>query len=50
VFLLDHSCGHDHQREDGLNAGKMSKSLGERQKKLFDTKIKQEDGCLGPFY
>jgi hypothetical protein len=30
VFLLDHSCGHDRQREDGLNAGKMSKMFGGR--------------------
>jgi hypothetical protein len=28
VFLLDHSCGHDQQNEDGLNAGKMSKTFG----------------------
>jgi hypothetical protein len=28
VFLLDHSCGHDRQRDDGLNVAKMSKSLG----------------------
>jgi DNA-binding transcriptional regulator YhcF (GntR family) len=27
VFLLDHSCGHDRQREDGLNVAKMSKSF-----------------------
>ena len=49
VFLLDHSCGHDRQREDGLNAGKMSKSFGGRQKKLRDTAIKQENGYLGPY-
>jgi hypothetical protein len=49
VFLLDHSCGHDRQREDGLNAGKMSKTFGGRQKILRDTAIKQENGYLGPF-
>jgi len=49
VFLLDHSCGHDQQREDGLNAGKMSKTFGGRQKILRDMAIKQENGYLGPF-
>jgi len=23
VFLLDHSCGHDRQRDDGLNVAKV---------------------------
>ncbi len=32
VFLLDHSCGHDRQRENGLNAGKMHKALEEGKK------------------
>jgi hypothetical protein len=49
VFLLDHSCGHDRQREDGLNAGKMNKTFGGRQDILRDTAIKQENGYLGPF-
>jgi hypothetical protein len=35
--------------KDRLNAGNMSKSFGERQKKLHDTEIKQKDGYLGPF-
>ena len=32
VFLLDHSCDHDRQREDGLNVAKMSKSFGGKQR------------------
>ena len=26
LFLFDHSCGHDRQREDGLNVENMSKN------------------------
>ncbi len=50
VFHHDQSCGHDRQREDKLNAGKMSKSFRGRQKKLHNTEIKQEYGYLGPFH
>ena len=49
VFLLDHSCGHDRQREDGLNVAKMSKSFGGKQRSQRDTTIKQEEGYLGPY-
>ena len=39
LFLFDHSCGHDRQREDGLNVEKMSKSFGGRaQRKMRETK------------
>ena len=49
LFLFDHSCGHDRQREDGLNVEKMSKSFGGRaQRKMRETKIKQSQGYLGP--
>ncbi len=27
LFLFDHSCGHDKQREDGLNVENMKKSF-----------------------
>jgi hypothetical protein len=40
VFLLDHSCSRDRQDK---------KNFGGRQKKLCNTKIKQEDISLGPF-
>jgi hypothetical protein len=49
LFLFDHSCGHDRQREDGLNVEKMSKSFGGRaQRKMRETTIKQSQGYLGP--
>ena len=50
LFVLDHSCGHDRQREeDGLNVEKMSKSFGGRaQRKMHETTIKQNKGYLGP--
>ncbi len=28
VFLLDHSCGHDRQRDDGLNVAKVREFWG----------------------
>jgi hypothetical protein len=49
VFLLDHSCGHDRRREDGLNVAKMSKSFGGKQRSQRDMTIKQEEGYLGPY-
>jgi hypothetical protein len=49
VFMLDHSCGHGKQREDGLNAANMGKSFEGTQAKLQDTHIKEEKGYLGPF-
>jgi hypothetical protein len=49
LFLFDHSCGHNRQREDGLNVEKMSKSFGGRaQRKMHETTIKQRQGYLGP--
>jgi hypothetical protein len=46
-FLFNHSCGHDVQREDGLNVERMLKSYGGKQAILHDTLIKQEKGYLG---
>jgi len=34
LFLFNYSCGHDKQREDGLNAKHMSKYYGGKQAKL----------------
>ena len=48
-FLVDHSCGHDQQRDDGLNAGKMNKYFGGKQPKMHSSMITEEDGFLGPF-
>jgi hypothetical protein len=49
LFLFDHSCGHDKQREDGLNVDKMTKGYGGAQKKLRDTTIQQHQGYLGQY-
>jgi hypothetical protein len=49
LFLLDHSCGHDRQRQDGLNVENMNKSYGGNKPKLRDTYIAQERGFLGPY-
>ncbi len=49
LFLFDHSCGHNGQREDGLNVEKMSKNFGGRvQREMRETTIKQSQGFLGP--
>ena len=43
LFLFDHSCGHNKQREDGLNIENMSKSYGGKQKSLcWPILIKEE--------
>jgi hypothetical protein len=47
LFLFDHSCGHDRQREDGLSVAKMSKYYGGAQRRPRDTTIKQAKGYLG---
>ena len=49
IFLFDHSCGHDKQREDGLNVENMAKGYGGKQNKLRDTKILTKIGYLGDF-
>jgi len=47
LFMFDHSCGHDHQREDGLNVENMSINFGGKQTFMHDTLIKQKGGYLG---
>ncbi|KAI2502685.1 hypothetical protein MHU86_11742 [Fragilaria crotonensis] len=49
LFLFDHSCGHDRQKEDGLNVARMTKLYGGAQKRLRNTVIKQTQGYLGPY-
>ncbi len=49
VFLLDHSCGHDKQREDGLNAQKMGKGYGGKQPVMRDTVISKKMDTLDCF-
>jgi hypothetical protein len=48
VWIFDHSCGHDHGREDGLSVGNMKVNWGGKQSKVRDTKIEDEAGYLGP--
>ena len=40
LFMFDHSCGHDRQRDDALNADHMSRGFGGKQKEMRSTKIK----------
>ncbi len=49
LFLLDQSCGHDRQKEDGLNVEQMNKTFGGNQPKMRETKIKETKGYLGPY-
>jgi len=49
LLLFDHSCGHDRQREDGLNVENMSKSYGGKQRIIRPSLIKEENGYLGRF-
>ena len=46
--MFDHSCGHDHRREDGLNVANMLVMWGGKQSKVRVTEIKDEAGFLGP--
>ena len=48
-FCVDHSCGHDRQQSDGLNARKMNKLFGGKQPHLHDTTIIEDDGFFGPY-
>jgi hypothetical protein len=48
LFLFDHSCGHDKQQPDGLNAENMAKSYGDKQNYLRPI-IKQKKDYLGPY-
>ena len=49
LFLFDHSCGQDKQREDGLNVNVMSKLYGGKQRILRTSKIKTHLGFLGKY-
>ncbi len=47
MFLVDHSCGHDRQREDGLDVEHMNKSGS--QAKMRNTTIVERKGYLGTY-
>ena len=49
-FLVDHSCGHNCQRINGLNASQMNKGFRGEQRVMHTSKINAEDGYLGPFW
>jgi hypothetical protein len=49
LFLFDHSCGHNKQQPNGLNAENMSKLYRGKQSYLHDTTIQQEQGYLGNY-
>ena len=44
-FLVDHSCGHDRQREDGLNINNMNREYGGKQRLMHSSIM--SDGTLG---
>ena len=48
LFLFDHSCGHDRQRPDGLNAQRVNKSFGGGVPKMRNTTIESKD-YLDPY-
>ena len=48
-LCIDHLCGHDRQRDDGLDASKMNKLFGCKQRVCHQTKIVSREGYLGPF-
>ncbi len=48
VFMLDHSCGHYKQREDGLNAGNMGKALEEHKQSYEILTLKRRRVILDP--
>ena len=46
-FLVDHLCGHDRQREDGLNIRNMNREYGGKQRKMHSSTM--SDGTLGKY-
>jgi hypothetical protein len=45
-FMVDHSCGHDRQREDGLSVVQMNKEYGGKQRSIHSSTMTKES--LGP--
>ena len=46
-FMVDHSCVHDRQHEDGLNTIAMNVGHGRRQRIMHDSIMTKT--CLGDF-
>ena len=49
IFYVDHSCCHDRQRHDGLNANKMNKGWGGKQCIVHQSKIDKVEAYLGKY-
>ena len=47
LFLFDHSCRYNRQKEDGLNVENMNKEFGGAQQKLCNSTIQEQQGYLG---
>ena len=45
-FMVDHSCGHDRQRDDGLSVLHMNKEYGGKQRYMHESQVTKE--MLGP--
>ena len=45
-FMVDHSCGHDRQRDDGLSVCHMNRDYGGKQRMMHRSKITED--ILGP--
>ena len=46
-FMVDHFCGHDRQRKDGINANAMNVGHGGRKHIMNDSEMTKK--CLGEF-
>jgi hypothetical protein len=46
-ILVDHSCGHDRQRDNARNFKRMSKFFGWKQPCIHESKIEKDSGYLG---
>ena len=46
---MDHSCGHDRQRHDGLNVNAMNKGWGGKQRIIHPSRIERVEGYLGKY-
>jgi hypothetical protein len=48
--MVDHSCSHDRQREDGFNVEHMNKSFGGNQTKMQDITTAEQQGFLIAYF
>lgn len=50
VFLFDSSSGHAKKRKNGLDAKELKKKWHSSSSEIRSTKIKEEEGYVGPYY